>query len=84
MNLMTTNLIYSKVMCRVMLRGIDGDMSPTYFHQDDEVAAHICTPPVVDDGGGTATVFDDGCTDIVLATIDCNATANLQNPETAN
>ena len=28
--------------------------------QDDEVAAHICTPPVFDDGGSTAPVFDDG------------------------
>ena len=73
-------------------RGIDGDVSPSYFYQDDEVAAHICTPPVFDDGGGTAPVFDDGggtapvfeaggCIDIVFATIDCTATANLQNPD---
>ena len=43
--------------------------------QDDEVAAHICT----------ATVFEAGCyIDIVFATVDCIATANLQNPDTAN
>ena len=69
-----------------MLRGIDWDVSPSYFYQDDEVAVHICTPPVFDDGGGTATVFEvGGCTDIVFATMDCSATtANLQNPDTAN
>ena len=38
------------------------------------VFAHICTAPVFD---------DDGCTDIVFATGDCSATANLQNPYTA-
>ena len=38
------------------------------------VFAHICTAPVFDDGG---------CTDIVFATGDCCATANLQNPDTA-
>ena len=44
-----------------------------------------CTPPVFDDGGGTATVFEaGGCIDIVFATIDYTATANLQNPDTAN
>ena len=60
-------------------------MSPSYFYQDDEVAAHICTPPVFDDGGCTATVFEaGGCIDIVFATIDCTATANRQNPDTAN
>ena len=67
----------------LMLKGIDGDMSPSYFHQDDEVAAPICTPPVFDDGGGSATMFDDGdYIDIVFATIDCTATsrtANLSN-----
>ena len=58
-------------------------MSPSYFYQDDEVAAHICTPPVFDDGGGTAPVFEaGGCIDTVFATIDCTATANLQNPDT--
>ena len=70
-------------------------MSPSYFYQDDEVGVHIWTPPVFDDGGGTTTVFEDGggtatvfeaggCIDIVCATIDCTATANLQNPDTAN
>ena len=59
-----------------MLGGIDGDMSPSYFHQDDEVAAHICTPPVVDDGGSTATVFEaGGWIDIVFAIIDWTVTA---------
>ena len=57
-------------------------MSPLYFYQDDEAAAPICTPPVFD-GGGTATVFEaGGCIDIVFATIDYSATANLQNPDT--
>ena len=47
--------------------------------QDDEVAAipvfaHICTALVFDDGG---------CIDAVSATIDCSATANLQDPHTA-
>ena len=66
-------------------------MSFSYFHQEDEIAAHICTAPVFDDGGSTATVFEaGGCTDImfgtgvVFATFDCSATANLQNPDTAN
>ena len=63
-------------------------MSPSYFYQDDEVAAHICTPPVFDDGGGTATVFEaGGCIDIVFATMDCSATsrtANVRNPDMAN
>ena len=53
-------------------------MSFSYFHQDDEVAVHICTPPVFEAGG---------CIDIVFATIDCIAvvfaTANVQNPDTA-
>ena len=49
------------------------------------VFAHICTAHVFDGGGCTAHVFDDGgCTDIVFATIDCNVTANLQKPCTAN
>ena len=39
------------------------------------VCTHICTPPVFEAGG---------CTDSVFATIDCTATANLQNPDTAN
>ena len=44
-------------------------MSPSYFYQDDKVAAPICTPPVF------ATV---GCTDIVwCVTADCTATAKL-------
>ena len=60
-------------------------MSPSYFHQDDEVAAHICTATVFDDGGSTAPVFEaGGWIDIVCATIDCTATANLQDPDTAN
>ena len=60
-------------------------MSPSYFHQDDEVAAHICTPPVFDDGGGSATVFEaGGCTATVFATIDCTTTANVQNSDMAN
>ena len=60
-------------------------MSPSYFYQDDEVAAHICTPPESDDGGGTATVFEaGGCIDIVSASTGCSATANVQNPDTAN
>ena len=71
-----------------MLRGIDWDMSPSYFYQDNKVAAHICTAPVLDDVGSTAPVFEDGgCTDIMFATMDCSATsrtANLQNPNTAN
>ena len=49
------------------------------------VFAHICTPPVFDDGGCTAPVFDGGgCTAPVFATGDCSATANLQKPCTAN
>ena len=50
--------------------------------QDDGVTtapvfAHSCNPLVV--------VFDDGgCTGIVSVTIDCNATANVQNPSSAN
>ena len=60
-------------------------MSPSYFYQDDEVAAHICIPLMFDDGGSTATVFEaGGWIDIVFATIDWTATANLQNPDTAN
>ena len=39
------------------------------------VFAHICTAHVFD---------DDGCTAPVFATIDCNVTANLQKPCTAN
>ena len=39
------------------------------------VFAHICTLLVFDDSG---------CTDIVCATIDCSATANVQNPCTDN
>ena len=46
-------------------------MSPSYIYQDDEVAAHTCTAPVLDDGG---------CIDIVCATVGCTATTNLQNP----
>ena len=60
-------------------------MTPSYFYQDDEIVAHICTPPVFDDGGSTALVFEaGGCIDIVCATIDCTATANVQNPDMAN
>ena len=56
---------------------------PFIFYQNDEVAAHICTAPVFDDGGGTAPVFDDGgYTGIVFAT-DYSATANLLDPYTA-
>ena len=39
------------------------------------VLAHICTAPVFDDGG---------CTDIVFATGDYSATANLLDPYTAD
>ena len=54
---------------------------PSYFHQEDEVAAHICTASVFDDGGSTAPVFDDrGSTATVFATINCT---NVQNPDTA-
>ena len=46
--------------------------------------ALICTLPVVDLCGCTDSVFEGGgCTDIVSATIHCNATANLQNPNSA-
>ena len=39
------------------------------------VFAHICTAPVLDDGGCTGIVFDGGgSTDIAFATIDCSAT----------
>ena len=57
--------------------------------QDGEVSAvlvfaHICTAPVFA-CVSTPPVFEaGGYTDIVFATIDCNATANVQNPDTAN
>ena len=50
-----------------------------FFSQDDGVAvvpvfAPYCTAPVFDAGG---------CIDTVSATIDCSATANVQNSHTA-
>ena len=50
------------------------EYEPFILLQDDEVTAHICNPPVFDDGGHI---------DIVCATVGCTATANVQNPDTA-